>query len=132
MSKKSPFNPPSFAIFDNMEKLLPAAAQSVSENRESVPGWTVVRRKLCLNFLNYGKIDAILTEYFSAEYYTRNNSDYKIIYEPIMENHIAVAFRQTDTDLCSEINTALQQLKDNGKLEEIAKCWGVNKKISAN
>ena len=52
MSKKSPFNPPSFAIFDNMEKLLPAVAQSVSENRESVPGWTVVRRKLCLNFLN--------------------------------------------------------------------------------
>ena len=88
--------------------------------------------KECFNFLSYGKTDAILTEYFSAEYYTRNKSDYKIIYEPIMENHIAVAFRQTDTDLCSEISSAIQQLKDNGKLEEIAKCWGVNKKISAS
>lgn len=85
----------------------------------------------CFNFLSYGRIDAILTEHSSAEYYTRNNSEYKIIYEPFMENHIAVAFRQTDTALCSEINAALQELMSNGKLAETAELWGVNTKTTS-
>lgn len=76
--------------------------------------------------LETGRIDAVFMSEISGTYIkTSKNKDYKIIdSEGISEpNRDVVAFKKGNTELKDEVNQALNELKQEGKLKEISEKW---------
>ncbi len=72
--------------------------------------------------LDSGLVDAVACDLSIAHYQTAANpSQYRVLSEPLSSEHYAVGFAKGDTTLVSEIESAFQQLKDNGYIDELCK-----------
>lgn len=73
-----------------------------------------------------GKIDAVVIDDQVASALAADNADVKVLDEPFTTEEYAIAVKKGNTELLDQINEALAELEENGKLQEI-----VDKYISA-
>ncbi len=69
--------------------------------------------------LQQKKIDAVIIDDQPAAYFAAQNSDIKVIDEPFTVEDYAIAVKKGNTKLLNEINEAIAELKQSGKLQEI-------------
>lgn len=79
-----------------------------------------------LQALSQGKIDAVIIDRQPALDLTKDMEDVKILDESFTEEEYAITVAKENEELKNQINKALQNLKESGKLEEI-----IGKYISA-
>jgi len=78
-----------------------------------------------------GRLDVVLVDSPIALYYASWNDDYEMVGEPIGNVMYAVVCRKQDTVLLKQINKALTNIINNGKLREILEQWNLwNEKMS--
>ena len=77
--------------------------------------------------LQQGKIDAVVIDGEPAKEFVKQAEGIKILDEAFTEEEYALAVDKGNEDLLGKINDALNELKDNGKLDEI-----VDKYINAD
>ncbi len=74
-----------------------------------------------------GKIDAVLGESTGTLFYQNQNKPLfekiKMIGEIMTNEHYAIVFRKEDTDLLTQINSALQKVLKNGTATRLHKKW---------
>jgi ABC-type amino acid transport substrate-binding protein len=74
-----------------------------------------------------GKIDAVLGESTGTLFYQNQNKPLfekiKMIGEIMTNEHYAIVFRKEDTDLRTQINSALQKVLKNGTATRLHKKW---------
>ena len=73
-----------------------------------------------------GQTDGLLIDSVMAEYYIAQQADpnqYVVIPEPLATEAYVIAFKKGDNALKNQIETALSELKKNGRLAEISKKW---------
>ncbi|PMQ00741.1 MAG: basic amino acid ABC transporter substrate-binding protein [Dictyoglomus sp. NZ13-RE01] len=73
--------------------------------------------------LELGRVDAVINDMPVSLYYAKNNPKIKCIGKPFTIERYGIAMRKEDTDLLIKINLILDQLKKNGKYDEIYKKW---------
>ena len=66
-----------------------------------------------------GKIDAVIIDDQVAKALAADNADVKVLDTPFTEEEYAIAVKKGNTELVEQINAALTELKENGKLQEI-------------
>ncbi|USF30438.1 basic amino acid ABC transporter substrate-binding protein [Clostridium sp. MD294] len=69
--------------------------------------------------LSQGKIDAVIIDDQVAKALAADNADVKVLDEPFTEEEYAIAVKKDNAELVEEINAALTELKESGKLQEI-------------
>ena len=69
--------------------------------------------------LSQGKIDAVIIDDQVAKALAADNADVKVLDEPFTEEEYAIAVKKDNTELVEQINEALTELKESGKLQEI-------------
>lgn len=69
--------------------------------------------------LAQGKIDAVIIDDQVAKALAADNADVKVLDTPFTEEEYAIAVKKGNTELVEQINQALTELKESGKLQEI-------------
>lgn len=77
--------------------------------------------------LMQNKVDAVVIDQETAKVFVGENSGIKILEEAFVEEEYAIAIKKGNTVLLDNVNKALEELKAEGKIDEI-----VNKYINAN
>ncbi len=73
--------------------------------------------------LAQGKVDAVLIDNEPAKYFVQQNPDLEILPDPFVVEEYAIAVKKGSDELTQQINTAIQELKDEGILAEIEANW---------
>jgi polar amino acid transport system substrate-binding protein len=68
--------------------------------------------------LKNGKIDCIVMDQYPAEELVAGNTDLSILDGSLFQDKYAIAVKKGNQELLDQINTVIQDLKDNGKIEE--------------
>jgi len=68
--------------------------------------------------LKNNKIDCIVMDQYPAEELVAANPELIILDGSLFQDKYAIAVKKGNTELLDEINTVIQQLKDDGKIEE--------------
>lgn len=76
-----------------------------------------------ISALKSGKIDGFLTDDPLAKEIIKENSNLKILDEELTEDSYAFAINPSKQDLQNEINMVLNEMKRNGKLQELEEKW---------
>ncbi len=74
---------------------------------------------IAFNDLQAGAIDAIAIDMTAGSYLIADTNGYVFLNESLGVETYAIGFRKEDTDLCEQVNTALQALVENGTYEAI-------------
>lgn len=78
--------------------------------------------------VSLGRIDAGVGDWPVVAYQlSQGASQVRLVeeYESQITGDVALAVRQSDTDLLATLNSGLAKLKDSGKLDEIVEKWGI-------
>lgn len=79
--------------------------------------------------VNMGKVDAVVTDGIVAGYTLASDSSLKLKllspYEPEASGQIGAAVRFEDSDFLTEINAALNEMKEDGSLMKILESYGL-------
>lgn len=73
---------------------------------------------LAVEDLKADKVDAIVLDSLPAEEIVKVNTDFKILDEELLTDKYGIAVQKGNTELLNSINEVLQELMDNGKIEE--------------
>lgn len=73
---------------------------------------------LAVEDLKADKVDAIVLDSLPAEEIIKVNPDFKILDEELLTDKYGIAVQKGNTELLNSINEVLQELMDNGKIEE--------------
>ena len=76
--------------------------------------------------LHQGKVDAVIIDSAPAKYFVEKNPDLSILPEPFAVEEYAMAVKKGNSDLTAQLNSALDQLRENGTLDEINQNWLVD------
>ncbi len=68
--------------------------------------------------LKNGKIDCIVMDQYPAEELVKANTELSILDGALFQDKYAIAVKKGNKDLLDQINSTIQELKDNGKIEE--------------
>jgi polar amino acid transport system substrate-binding protein len=68
--------------------------------------------------LKNGKIDCIVMDLYPAQELVAANTELSILDGALFEDKYAIAVKKDNSELLDEINTTIQKLKDEGKIEE--------------
>lgn len=71
--------------------------------------------------LKNGQVDAVVIDAEPAKKMTEGQSDLKLLDAPFVEEEYAIAVKKGDADLAKAINETLEELKANGKYDELYK-----------
>lgn len=74
---------------------------------------------IAFNDLQAGAIDAIAIDVTSGNYLMSNVTGYKFLEESLGTETYAIGFRKDDTELCDQVNEAIDALVENGTFDEI-------------
>ncbi len=94
----------------------------VTGDFEDDEGTTVERYKKgadAVQSLKQGKVDCVVIDSEPAKAFVEQNSDLKILDTEYADEEYAIAVSKDNTELKENINKALQELKDEGILEQI-------------
>jgi polar amino acid transport system substrate-binding protein len=69
--------------------------------------------------LQQGKIDAVIIDDQPAKVFASQNNDVTVIDEPFTKEDYAIAVKKGNSELLSQINAAIKELKDSGELQKI-------------
>lgn len=69
--------------------------------------------------LTQGKVDAVVIDGEPAKVFVEQNEGIKILDEAFTEEEYAIAVSKDNTELLEKVNTALNELKDEGKFQEV-------------
>ena len=69
--------------------------------------------------LKQGKIDAVVIDQATAEAYVKNTDGIKLLEEKMSEEEYAIAIKKGNLELVEQMNTAIEELKSEGKIDEI-------------
>ncbi len=89
---------------------------------EDIPDVTVERYNKgfeAVQALSQGKIDAVIIDQEPAKVFVEENEGLKILDEAYTVEEYAIAVAKDNTELLEQINGALAELKESGKLDEI-------------
>ena len=70
--------------------------------------------------LKVGKIDCVIIDILTAEAFVEKNKELKIVEEEFANEDYAICVDKSNKELKEKINTALQELKEDGTLQQIA------------
>ena len=73
---------------------------------------------LAVEDLKADKVDAIVLDSLPAEEIINKNSELKILEKELLTDKYGIAVQKGNTELLNDINTVLQELMDNGKIQE--------------
>lgn len=74
--------------------------------------------------LDIGRIDAVVADEIMARYYiTQQKSDFKVLDEDFGDEDYGIATRKDETVLIAAVQKALDDMKKDGKYDEIYKKW---------
>lgn len=76
---------------------------------------------IAFNDLKAGAIDAIAIDVTSGDYLISGETDYEYLAEDLGSEQYAIGFRKDDTELCEQVNAALEALAADGTVANIAK-----------
>ncbi|MEF9983015.1 MAG: ABC transporter substrate-binding protein [Oscillospiraceae bacterium] len=85
---------------------------------ENAKGQQYVKYADAANDLLNGRIDAIVMDKLPAENLIKTHTDIKILEKPLFTDKYALAIKKGDSQTLEAVNTALQKLIDEGKIEE--------------
>jgi polar amino acid transport system substrate-binding protein len=68
--------------------------------------------------LKNGKIDCIIMDQYPAEDLVKTNTELSILDGTLFQDKYAIAVQKGNKELLDQINKVIQDLKDNGKIEE--------------
>ncbi len=91
-------------------------------DEENVAGATVERYNKgfeAIQALNQNKVDAVVIDGEPAKVFVSQNDGIKILDEALTSEEYAICVKKGNTDLLDNINTAITNLEESGKLEEI-------------
>ena len=74
---------------------------------------------IAFNDLQAGAIDAIAIDVTSGNYLMSNAAGYKYLDESLGTETYAIGFRKDDTELCDQVNNAIDALVENGTFDAI-------------
>ncbi len=69
--------------------------------------------------MNQNKVDAVVIDGEPAKVFVSQNDGIKILDEALTSEEYAICVKKGNTDLLDNINTAITNLEESGKLEEI-------------
>lgn len=69
--------------------------------------------------LTQGKVDAVVIDGATAEAFVSKNEGIKILEEKMSDEEYAIAVKKGNTELLENMNAAIKELKESGKLDEI-------------
>ena len=75
---------------------------------------------IAFNDLKAGAIDAIAIDVTSGNYLMSGEADYTFLDEELGSEVYAIGFRKDDTELCNQVNAALEALAADGTVAAIA------------
>lgn len=77
------------------------------------------------NDLEAGRTDAIVVDEVNARYYMKNqsNKNYFVLEDNFGTEEYAIGMRKDDTELVEAVNSALQDMRDDGTYDEIYSTW---------
>ena len=67
------------------------------------------------------KVDAVIIDEETAKVFTSDNKDIKILDEAFAKEEYAIAVKKGNKELLTQIDKALDELKSEGKIDEIVK-----------
>lgn len=73
--------------------------------------------------LRKGVVDAVMIDDAPANVFADQFDDIEILPEPYAEEEYGIAVNKDDPELLMQIDRALQELRDDGTLDAIAKAW---------
>ncbi len=73
---------------------------------------------LAVEDLKADKVDAIVLDSLPAEEIINKNSELNILEKELLTDKYGIAVQKGNTELLNDINTVLQELMDNGKIQE--------------
>lgn len=73
---------------------------------------------LAVEDLKADKVDAIVLDSLPAEEIINKNPELKILEKELLTDKYGIAVQKGNTELLNDINTVLQELMDNGKIQE--------------
>ena len=73
--------------------------------------------------LRKGVVDAVMIDDAPAKVFAERFDDVEILSEPYAEEEYGIAVNKDERELLGQIDQALQELKDDGTLDKIAKAW---------
>jgi len=80
--------------------------------------------------LKTGRINAVVVDEIVGRYYIRKKpEDYKILTEHFGKESYGVGMRQEDKTFREELNRVINEMKNDGTADEIAKKWFGNENI---
>ena len=71
------------------------------------------------------RLDAVLMDWPIARYYGVPHAELTEVGEPLGEMSYGIAIKKDNRDLLAKVNTALDHLRETGKLKEILATWGL-------
>ncbi len=74
---------------------------------------------IAFNDLIAGAIDAIAIDVTSGQYLMSGNAGYKFLDEVLGSEQYAIGFRKDDTELCNQVNEAIEALVKDGTYDKI-------------
>lgn len=74
----------------------------------------------CVMALKAGKVDAVLSPKFEAEYYVKRNPDLKLVSREPVKVNVVMGVRAEDAQLKDELDKAIATLQGNGFLKKLA------------
>ena len=83
---------------------------------------------LAVTELKNGNLDAIIMDDTVAKNVAEsdaNKDSVKVIDVPLTTEYYAIAVKKGNTELKDKINSALKEIKDSGKLDELIEQWGI-------
>ncbi|MDE5584583.1 MAG: transporter substrate-binding domain-containing protein [Ruminococcus sp.] len=69
------------------------------------------------------KIDAVIIDRLTAQELVEENGKLEILRQPLSEEEYAIAYKKGNDELGEKLNSAIQNLKDDGTLEIISRHW---------
>ncbi len=76
----------------------------------------------CLSMMKADKVDFILTSIITADYLAQRNPEFKIV-ECEDKRGFSMVLRGADGKLRDSINSAIDKLKESGKIDELYATW---------
>jgi len=73
--------------------------------------------------LKFKRIDAVLVGYAYVVQQMKTDPSYKIVGEPIAQAEIVVVLPKDADALTTQVNAALQRIKDNGTYDQVYNSW---------
>lgn len=80
----------------------------------------------CVAAVLAGKVDAVLSFKFGAEYFTKRNSQLKMIAREPVKVNVVMMLRSEDQLLKDELDKAITTLQENGTLDRLKDEWVTN------